>query len=72
MGPLLFLIFVNDLLRNITSKIRLFADDCILYRENTEQNNMIQLKEVLNKINDWASANKMTINGKKSKAITFF
>lgn len=70
-GPLLFLIFVNDISQNITSKIRLFADDCILYREITEQHDMIQLQEDLNKINDWARANKMTVNGNKSKAITF-
>ncbi len=31
-GPLLFLAFVNDLPDNLISKVRLFADDCILYR----------------------------------------
>jgi retron-type reverse transcriptase len=32
-GPLLFVIFMNDLTSNIRSKVRLFADDCIIYRE---------------------------------------
>ena len=31
---LLFLAYVNDIWRNIESKIRLFADDCIVYRKN--------------------------------------
>ncbi len=31
LGPLLFLAYVNDIWRNIESKIRLFADDCIIY-----------------------------------------
>ena len=31
-GPLMFLIFINDLPLNLTSSVRLFADDCILYR----------------------------------------
>ena len=32
LGPLLFLAYVNDIWKNIGSNIRLFADDCILYR----------------------------------------
>ena len=32
LGPLLFLSFINDLSSGITSKIRLFADDCLIYR----------------------------------------
>ena len=30
LGPLLFLVYVSDIWRNIESKIRLFADDCII------------------------------------------
>ena len=32
LGLILILIFINDLLDNIRSSVRLFADDCVLYR----------------------------------------
>ena len=33
LGPLLFLLHINDLTSCVNSKLRLFADDCLLYRE---------------------------------------
>jgi hypothetical protein len=33
LGPVLFLIYINDITNNITSNIRLFADDCTIYRQ---------------------------------------
>ena len=35
LGTLLFLAYVNDIWRNIGTNIRLFVDDCILYRKIT-------------------------------------
>ena len=32
LGLILFLIFINDLQDNIKSSVRLFSDDCVLYR----------------------------------------
>ena len=41
LGPLLFLAYVNDIWRNIDSKIRLFADDCIIYRKVVNNHDVI-------------------------------
>ena len=30
LGPLLFLVYVSDIWRNVDSNVRLFADDCIM------------------------------------------
>ena len=33
LGPILFLIHINDINENVSSEARLFADDCVCYRE---------------------------------------
>ena len=33
LGPLLLPAYVNDIWRNIVSTIRLFADDCVIYKK---------------------------------------
>jgi hypothetical protein len=37
LGPLLFLAYVNYFWKNIESTIRLFADDCVIYRRITNE-----------------------------------
>ena len=36
LDPILFLEYVNDIWRNLASTIRLFVDDCIIYRNITK------------------------------------
>ena len=47
LGPVLFLIFINDLLDNIRSSVRLFADDCVLYRNMHSLQDCLTLQEDL-------------------------
>ena len=45
LGPILFLCHINDLSSSVSSQVRQFADDCLLYREiNTLQQDLKQLK----------------------------
>ncbi|KAJ4426821.1 hypothetical protein ANN_26620 [Periplaneta americana] len=71
LGPLLCLAFVNDLPVTILSRVRLFADDCMVYGEIKSYEDSTLLQTDLNRINDLAIANRMKINYLKSKAISF-
>jgi hypothetical protein len=71
LGPLLFLAYVNDIWRNIESKIRLFADDCIVYRKIVNNYDVDKLQTDLDRLGDWAVENEMKINPSKSKSISF-
>ena len=70
LGPLLFLAYVNDIGRNIESNIRLFADDCVIYREILTKD-MITLQRDVDRLGEWAVDNAMKINLSKSKALCF-
>lgn len=71
LGPLLFLIYVNDLPDSISSKIRLFADDCVIYRQITNPDDHIMLQQDLNSISAWCDNWLMSLNGSKCKVVSF-
>jgi hypothetical protein len=50
LGPLLFVVYVNDIWRNINLSIRLFTDDCIIYRKITNKNDIEILQKDLNNL----------------------
>ena len=71
LGPLLYLVYVNDIWRNFNSCIRIFADDCIIYRKITNKNDIEKLQKYLDTLGEWAVENGMKINPGKNKAIRF-
>jgi len=62
LGPLLFLTYINDLPNNISSSIRLFADDCILYREIVNKFDADALQRDLDSLAKWAKEWHMHFN----------
>lgn len=66
LGPLLFLIFVNDIFSNVPVQIKMFADDCILYHEIHSKADQSLLNKALTKIDEWCSTWQMTINVRKT------
>ena len=62
---------VMNVSRNFDSRIRLFADDCIIYKKITNKNNVKNLQKVLDNLEDWAVENGLEINPGKSKTFRF-
>ena len=73
LGPLLFLVYINDLrgaLKNC--KVRLYADDTVLYRAGDNVHEAAaSLQASLNEFCLWSEANKLSVNVKKSKLMVF-
>ena len=65
LGPLMFLLFINDIGDNITSTIKLFADDCLLFRTIKSSQDTPKLQEDLNNITEWSNQWQMQFNAKK-------
>ena len=62
LGPTLFLIYINDIVLNVKSEIRLFADDILLYRTIKNPNDHELLQEDLNTLTKWAKVWLMEFN----------
>ena len=62
LGPILFLIFINDLPDNIRSSVRLFADDCVLYRNIHSIQDCFILQEDLTSLGQWEADWQMKFN----------
>lgn len=71
LSPLLFLIYINDLPANIKSKLRLFADDCVLYNPIHNSDDIVALQHDLDIIAAWCKEWSMPLNLSKCKLISF-
>ena len=54
LGPLLFSLHINDIMSNIESEIRLFADDCVCYREIKDIEDTMKLQKDIDRLGIWA------------------
>ena len=69
LAPVMFLIYVNDMVEGVSSYISLFADDAKIMRkiENMEDSRVLQ--EDLNKLYMWSRTWGMKFNAKKCKTL---
>ena len=72
LGPTLFLIYINDIVSNILSIIKLFADDTNMYLSlNDHILRTATLNSDLQRINMWSITWKVTFNSVKTDLVNF-
>lgn len=71
LGPLLFLIFINDIVENVSSSIRLYADDCVMYRAVRDSDECAALQEDIDRIASWCFTWGMELNVAKCHFVRF-
>ena len=69
LGPLLFLAYIIDLPSRVSSSVRLFADDCLLYRVIRDQQDAASLQTDLNHLQEWEREWQMVFNPDKCEHI---
>jgi len=74
LGPLLFLVYINDIIRNINSNIYLFADDTSI-TQTLDRNDPDQAVNILNEdlrtLTKWAQLWHVTFNPENSEYVIF-
>lgn len=71
LGPLIFIIFVNDLILKLSSLKLAFADDLKMYRIISSALDCVILQNDIDTLIVWCGDNGMRINSSKCKAISF-
>ena len=71
MGPYLFLLYVNDIVDNISCNIRLFADDTSVFTVIENADSVKFLNEDIYKICKWSEQWCIILNHLKTSSMTF-
>ena len=73
LGPLFFIMYVNDLERALQGvKVRLYADDTVIYASGSKVEQVVsRLQLYLNRLHKWCCSNKLTLHPGKTKMVIF-
>lgn len=65
LGPILFVIFINDLPQAVTSVTRIFADDTKMYATVNTDNDRAKLQDDIDHLTDWSEDWQLKFNAAK-------
>ena len=71
LGPVMFLIYVKDLSKNMTANTKIFVDDAKLKNKINTEEDVEEMQENVNKLFDWENENKMKCNGAKFQVMRY-
>ena len=71
LGPLLFLLYVNDIPDHLSSTTAMFADDTLLYDRCPSTETSISIQESLDQANEWCGNWLLRTNVKKCESMKF-
>lgn len=71
LGPLIFILFINDLSHRLISNHLLYADDLKIYRIISSLVDCAVLQQDIDSLAEWCVSNGMEMNALKCKVITF-
>ena len=69
LGPILFLVYINDLDKGVTGRILKFADDTKLFRKTKEIGDKCKLQDDIDKLVRWSEKWQMLYNFGKCKCL---
>ena len=70
LGPLLFVIYINDLPDKLESSSLMFADDTKIFKDITLENDIQALQRDLVKLEEWSSIWLLKFHPDKCKVLT--
>lgn len=71
LGPLLFLLFINDICKVIKSNQLLFADDLKIFASITKEDDCMLIQADLLRLEEWCIQNKLDLNPSKCSVISY-
>ena len=71
LGPLLFLIYINNLNAGLSSTVHLFVDDCAIFRVITNTKDCDDLQADLNRLYYWTQLWQLITNKRKQLHYTY-
>ena len=71
LGPILFLILINNINCNVSSKVSIFCDDTRIMGPVTKEEDVELLQDDLESLYEWQNTNNMLFNRKKFEMLRY-